>query len=84
MRMNSSKRIAPPAATIAAATSSEAEGTGELGDAAEAGRTPGSTPNTTVATPVIASAAMSEPGTLTGVTSPSGTGFIHISRITVM
>src|SRR3954447_9498264 len=36
MCMYSSKRIAPPAASIAARTSSEAEGTSELGDAAVA------------------------------------------------
>src|SRR3954451_24953006 len=35
--MYSSKRIAPPAASIAASTSSDAEGTSELGDAAVAG-----------------------------------------------
>src|SRR3954465_14662538 len=40
MRMYSSKRSAPPAASIAARTSSEAEGTSELGDAAVA-REPG-------------------------------------------
>jgi len=36
-------------------------------------------PNTSVKTPVMASAAVSETGTRTGVLSPSGAGFIHIS-----
>ena len=45
---------------------------------------PGSTPNTSVATPQMINAAWTEPCTLIGVTSPSGAGFIHISRITPM
>lgn len=45
---------------------------------------PGSTPSTSVETPQMTSAACIEPCTLMGLTSPSGTGFIHISRITVM
>lgn len=45
---------------------------------------PGSTPNTSVATPQMINAACTEPCTLIGVTSPSGAGFIHISRMTPM
>ena len=53
--MNSSKRIAPAGSDDRRAErSSEAEGTGELGDARRSAMTPGSTPNTNVATPVIA------------------------------
>ena len=41
------------------------------------------TPNATVSTPVIVSAAVSDTGTRTGDSSPSGAGFIHISRATL-
>jgi len=41
------------------------------------------TPNATVSTPVITSAPRSDTGTRTGVSSPSGAGFIHISRATL-
>lgn len=45
---------------------------------------PGSTPNTRVDAAQITNAAFTEPCTLMGVTSPSGAGFIHISRMMLM
>ena len=45
--------------------------------------TPGKMPRTNVVTAVMTNANLSEPGIRIGVVSPSGTGFIQISRMTL-